>query len=130
MLEQLRQDLDGLNNQLFTAFEKRAEIVRTIQASKEEPWSPDREFELFQKYISKNPTSNLKKDFWFSLLIEMQAEEFEYPRWSEGEHLSSGEHTLHESINPLLLRMRDELGYLKLNLIPYYKERIESVWKK
>lgn len=130
MLQELRMKLEQVNSQLFRLLDSRLEIVEQIQTEKSISWDPTREIKVFQDYVKQHPHQDLKSDLIYSLLIETQAQNFGYPRWSEGDHLKSQVTSgISHMINPILLRIRNESEYATLDLIDDYDKLIEGVWE-
>ena len=120
-LNQLGKDLEEQNHKIFQLYQDRQETITKIQKVKidhELPsWDPQREYQLFSSLNGLLEDKELSFYGHFSLLIESQASlKSEYPKWSEGVHLSENTGGLEQYINPVLLFVVNKTKYLQLKL--------------
>lgn len=122
-LDQLRDDLESINRELFLAISKRHAIALQIQKEKiseeRDCYDPMREFILYQRFEKELKALSEKELLSISLIIESQAQschEGAYPAWSKRSHLKSNRGTLVEMVNPMLLFFYDENIFNSLDL--------------
>ncbi len=132
ILSQLRPELEEINDLFFTVLEKRQKLIAQIQECKQaegrDIWDPKRELILFKKYCATYPHNSLTKDLIFSLVIEVQArQQGNYPTWSTGEHLLSINPGIEYLLNPILLQLRDQDLFGKLELKSEYKAKLKDL---
>ena len=114
-LDILRDQLQKINEELFTIIKERRGVVERISKEKSSinkipkysNWDPAREWELFNRHLRDLGSLTAEEIFAFSLVIESQAGTIsKYPRWSKREHIESeGSHSIMGQINPLLVAL-------------------------
>lgn len=133
-INQLRKEVLYCNEDFFSLIRQRQELIDRIQKLKPEAdglWNPQQEIKVFEHYLSHSSSDSIvQEDFFFSLLIELQARRVgNYPAWSHREHMVKGaqldEKTQYlQMTNPILIYIRDQKKFFDLNLRDQYKKRV------
>ena len=108
-LSDLRKDISALFHSFRTLLETRQALVQKIIQLKNETgmshFDYRREVELFSSHKDWPNGLSLKEVLAYSLIMEGQQNNTNYPRFSEREHLAQNEGQLFEMINPIMLKI-------------------------
>lgn len=122
-LQELRSELDGINQQLIDLVKVRRNVVTQIQKQKPRhggsfaSYDSEREWSLFVRLKPQLEQLTLKELLAFSLLMEEQAgAPVRYPEWSETIHLVSNANAIEHRLNPLLVKLLWPAQFEALNL--------------
>jgi len=126
-LSQLREELAGLNQQLFRLFLQRSAVVTEIQRQKSasgkfSSYDACREMELFVSMRGELEKLGAEGRAAFSHVMQWQAGAPEnYPDWLSGAHLSEFPHRPEQRTNPLLLKLFEPELFASLKLLPDFE---------
>jgi len=125
----LRNNLGNINDEIFSLYTKRQDVINQIQALKNnlalKAWDPKRELELFSKI---DFSDDLTLAASYSFLLEAQSSSVaDYPKWSQGKHLMQTSGSLSDFINPILLFILNRSQYKTLKLKSEYQTILDEV---
>lgn len=131
-MEQLRVQLQSINQKIFQLFSERKKLVRAIIDQKQGQmiYHPQQEWQVFQQHKLILKKMRLCELLSFSLLMEShaQTEDSDYPQWSLGVHLVGNHSGLVYQTNPLLLKTVNPELLIPLPIKAEFLARWENLW--
>jgi chorismate mutase len=137
-LDNFRNELEAVNSSILQSIKKRRLLVKEIAVLKSYSspiieqylnYSPNREWELYNRSVGLLHALSIKELLSFSLLIEDHAgvREGIYPAWSSLDHLTDGSDcNLISMINPLLIALLFPDKLRELSLIDWFQDILQE----